>query len=219
MAEGRSFNIVANEVCVEYEEKKSKFYGYSKYVKNEEQVNEYLNLLWQAHPQATHICYAFILGQRGEITKNNDNGEPAGTAGMPIQEAIKKRGLTNTLVAVVRYFGGKELGANGLYKAYFKTTLDTLDEANYYVMEECAVYEFKFTYNEFAKIGAYLRDYNYPALRIQYLDIVKAEIAFPVSKEQLIFSELKMLLNGRVINNKLRTAFFRFDPPSQKKGK
>ena len=219
MAEGRSFNIVANEVCVEYEEKKSKFYGYTKYIKNEQQANDYIDLLWQAHPQATHICYAFILGQQGEITKNNDNGEPAGTAGIPIQEAIRKRGLTNTIVAVVRYFGGKELGASGLYKAYSRTTLDTLSAASYYIMEECAVYEFKFSYNEFAKVGAYLRDNNYPALRIEYLDIVRAEIAIPVSKEQFVFSELKMMLNGKVINNKLRTAYFRFDPPKDKKGK
>ena len=135
------------------------------------------------------------------------------------EEAIRKRGLTNTIVAVVRYFGGKELGASGLYKAYSRTTLDTLSAASYYIMEECAVYEFKFSYNEFAKVGAYLRDNNYPALRIEYLDIVRAEIAIPVSKEQFVFSELKMMLNGKVINNKLRTAYFRFDPPKDKKGK
>ena len=139
MAEGRSFFVVAEEVCVEFIEKNSRFLGYSKFVRTEEQVNEFLALVRQAHPQATHICYAYIIGQNGEISKNNDNGEPAGTAGMPITEAIKKKKLTNTLIVVVRYFGGKELGTSGLYKAYFTTALNTLNEANYFVMKGCAV--------------------------------------------------------------------------------
>ncbi len=212
MAEGRSFNIVAEEVCVELEEKKSKFLGYSKFVRTEEQVNEFLALIKQAHPQATHICYAYVLGQNSEVTKNNDDGEPAGTAGVPILEAIKKKNLTNTLVAVVRYFGGKELGTSGLYKAYFNTTLNCLQYAGHYVMKECVVYDFSFNYNEFAKASSYFRDNNIPMLKIDYLDVVRTEVSMPIENEQAIFSDLKMLMGGRVINNKLRSAFFRFNP-------
>ena len=211
MAEGRSFFVVAEEVCVEFIEKNSRFLGYSKFVRTEEQVNEFFALVGQAHPQATHICYAYIIGQNGEISKNNDNGEPAGTAGMPITEAIKKKKLTNTLIVVVRYFGGKELGASGLYKAYFTTALNTLNEAKYFVMKECAVYEFSFTYNEFSKTGAYFRDNGVPIIKIDYKDDVHVEVAIPVEREQLMFSELKMMLGGKIINNKLRSAFFRFN--------
>lgn len=211
MSQGRNYFVVANEVCVEFDEKGSRFLGYSKFVRTEEQVNEFLALVKSAHPQATHICYAYILGQNGEISKNNDNGEPAGTAGVPIVEAIRKKNLTNTLVVVVRYFGGKELGTNGLYKAYFTTALNTLNEAGYYVMNECIVYEFNFNYNEFSKTGAYFRDNNIPIIKIDYRDVVHAEVAIPLAKEQVVFSELKMMLGGKIINNKLRSAFFRFN--------
>ncbi len=211
MAEGRNFFVVAEEVCVELEEKGSRFLGYSKFVRTEEQVDEFLALVRSAHPQATHICYAYVLGQNSDISKNNDNGEPAGTAGVPILEAIKKKNLTNTLVVVVRYFGGKELGTNGLYKAYFQTALNTLNEAKYFVMKECVVYEFSFTYNEFAKTGAYFRDNNIPIITIDYKDAVHVEVAVPIEKEQVVFSELKMMLGGKIINNKLRSAFFRFN--------
>lgn len=211
MSQGRNYFVVANEVCVEFEEKGSRFLGYSKFVRTEEQVNEFLALVKSAHPQATHICYAYILGQNGEISKNNDNGEPAGTAGVPIVEAIRKKNLTNTLIVAVRYFGGKELGTNGLYKAYFTTALNTLNEAGYYVMNECIVYEFSFNYNEFSKTGAYFRDNNIPIVKIDYRDVVHAEVAIPLSKEQVVFSELKMMLGGKIINNKLRSAFFRFN--------
>ncbi len=211
MSQGRNYFVVANEVCVEFDEKGSRFLGYSKFVRTEEQVNEFLALVKSAHPQATHICYAYILGQNGEISKNNDNGEPAGTAGVPIVEAIRKKNLTNTLIVVVRYFGGKELGTNGLYKAYFTTALNTLNEASYYVMNECIVYEFSFNYNEFSKTGAYFRDNNIPIIKIDYRDVVHAEVAIPLAKEQVVFSELKMMLGGKIINNKLRSAFFRFN--------
>lgn len=217
VAEERSFNIVANEICVQYEEKKSKFLGYSKYVRTEENVNEFLKLVKESHPNATHITYAYIMGQHGELSKNNDDGEPAGTAGMPILEAIKKKNLTNTLVVVVRYFGGKELGRSGLYKAYNKTAVETLDNAGFFVMEECCVFEFRFTYNDFSKVGGYFRDKGFPILKQDYSDVVRVEVAFPAHREQVVFSEIKTLLGGRFMNNKIRNAYFRFEPSARKK--
>lgn len=215
MAEGRFFNVVAEDVCVKYEEKKSKFLGYSHFVRTEEQVNEFLSLVRSEHSQATHICYAFTLGQNGEISRSNDNGEPSGTAGQPILEAIKKKGLTNTLMVVVRYFGGKELGTSGLYRAYQKTAIDTLERASYFQMVECIVYQFTFDYNAFARAGAYFRDNELPIVKIDYLDSVKAEVAIPISKEQRAFSDLKMMFEGNVHSIKLRSAFFRFNPPKK----
>ena len=209
--DARYYKIVANEVCVAYEEKGSKFLGYTKYIKTEEQISEFLKLVKQAHPQATHICYAYVMGPKGEISKNNDAGEPAGTAGLPILDSIKKVGLTNTLVVVVRYFGGKELGRSGLYKAYSKTASEALALAGLYMMIECAMYEFRFSYNDFAKVGAYFRDMGFPILKQEYGQLVRVEAAFPAHKEQVVFSELKTLLGGTFMNNKVRNAYFKFD--------
>lgn len=211
MAERRSFNVVKEEICVELEEKKSIFLGYSKKVKSEEDVKLFLDVLKKAHPVATHICYAYVLGQNGSIAKSNDDGEPAGTAGVPMMEVIKKMGLTNTLVAVVRYFGGKELGRSGLVKTYGKITAKTLERADFYTMVECVVYEFRFTYNDFSKVSRYLQENEYPILKQDYADVVRIEAAFPAYREQDVFGELKMLLGGRFMNNKVKNVFVKFE--------
>ena len=211
MTERRSFNVVKEEVCVEQEEKKSIFLGYSKKVKSEEDVKMFLEVLRKAHPVATHICYAYILGQSGSISKSNDDGEPAGTAGVPMLEVIKKMGLTNTMIAVVRYFGGKELGRSGLTKMYGKVAGRTLERADYYTMVECVVYEFRFTYNDFSKVSRYLQENEYPILKQDYADVVRIEAAFPAYREQDVFGELKMLLGGRFMNNKVRNVYVKFE--------
>lgn len=211
MAERRSFNVVKEEVCVEVEEKKSIFLGYSKKVKTEDDVRLFLDVLKKAHPVATHICYAYILGQNGSVGKSCDDGEPAGTAGVPMMEVIKKMGLTNTLIAVVRYFGGKELGRSGLTKTYGKTATKTLERADYFTMVECVVYEFRFTYNDFSKVSRYLQENEYPILKQDYADVVRIEVAFPAYREQDVFGELKMLLGGRFMNNKVKNVFVKFE--------
>lgn len=217
MAERKSFNVVKDEVCVEIEEKKSRFLGYSKKVKTEEDVKLFLGALKKAHPDATHICYAFILGQAANISRDNDDGEPAGTAGVPIAEAIRKYALTNTLVAVVRYFGGKELGRSGLTKTYGKVAAKTLDKADYYTMVECVVYEFRFTYNDFSKVSRYLQENDYPILKQDYADVVRIEAAFPAYREQNVFGELKMLLGGRFMNNKVKNVYVKFEGKEKNK--
>lgn len=210
MAEKRSFNVVKEEVCVEVEEKKSIFLGYSKKVKTEEEVRLFLDILKKAHPVATHICYAFVMGQNSQLSRSCDDGEPDGTAGTSILEMIKRMGLTNTMVAVVRYFGGKEFGNSGLAKTYGKTTIKTLERADYYTMVECVVYEFRFTYNDFSKVSKYFQENEYPILKQDYADVVRIEAAFPAYREQEVFAELKTLLGGRFMNNKVRNVFVKF---------
>lgn len=211
MAERRSFNVVKEEVCVELEEKKSIFLGYSKKVKSDEDVRLFLEALRKAHPTATHICYAYILGQTASISREDDGGEPAGSAGSAILEMIKKYKLTNTLIAVVRYFGGKELGLSGLSRIYGKTAAKTLEKADFYTMVECVVYEFRFTYNDFSKVSRYLQEKEYPILKQDYADVVRIEAAFPLYLEQDVFGELKMLLGGRFMNNRVRNVFAKFE--------
>ena len=121
MTERRSFNVVKEEVCVEQEEKKSIFLGYSKKVKSEEDVKMFLEVLRKAHPVATHICYAYRL-KTPFAEKAVDDGEPSGTAGRPILNVLQKRDLQNVCVFIVRYFGGIKLGAGGLVRAYTKAT-------------------------------------------------------------------------------------------------
>lgn len=209
--EENSFYVVAKDSCVEIEEKKSRFISYAKYVKTEEQIAEFLAAVRHSHPNATHVCYAYVLGQKGSVTKNNDAGEPSGSAGVPILQAIQKKKLTNVLVVVVRYFGGKELGLSGLIRTYHKSAFEALNSAGMFVMTECAVYEMSFTYNDFAKVTNYIQNQKFPIIKQDYSDVVKIEVAFPAHREQFVFSDIKTLLGGRFINSKLRNAFFRFE--------
>jgi uncharacterized YigZ family protein len=96
----------------------SRFFGYAYPVSSEEEIAEHLSELHKQYPDATHICHAFRLGIEGELYRAADDGEPKYSAGVPILNQIKSTNLTHVLVAVVRYYGGTNLGVPGLVKAY-----------------------------------------------------------------------------------------------------
>lgn len=107
--------------------KKSKFIGLKFEITNSEEVPEILSNLKKEHKKARHIAWAYIISTPHQ-EKCSDDGEPSGTAGRPILGVMQKRGATNCLVAVVRYFGGIKLGAGGLVRAYSKTAGEALEE-------------------------------------------------------------------------------------------
>ncbi|MGF7034628.1 putative YigZ family protein [Paenibacillus mucilaginosus] len=98
--------------------KKSRFIGFAKPVTTEEEAVAFIEGIKKEHWNATHNCSAYMIGERDEIQKASDDGEPSGTAGKPILEVIKNQGLKNVVVVVTRYFGGIMLGAGGLIRAY-----------------------------------------------------------------------------------------------------
>lgn len=103
-----------------FEEKKSEFIGYAKRVENEEEAKAFINEIKNMHKQARHNCSAYIIGKDMNIQRYSDDGEPQGTAGIPILEVMKKSRVTDCAVVVTRYFGGILLGAGGLTRAYTK---------------------------------------------------------------------------------------------------
>ena len=103
-----------NEIVI----RKSRFIGHAKPVENEEEAVAFVEEIRKRHKTATHNCYAYMAGERDEWQKASDDGEPSGTAGKPILEVIKSKGLQNVAVVVTRYFGGIMLGAGGLVRAY-----------------------------------------------------------------------------------------------------
>ncbi|MBE6048612.1 MAG: YigZ family protein [Clostridium sp.] len=103
-----------------FEEKKSEFIGYCKRVESEEEAKEFVNEIKNKHKQARHNCYAYIIGENMGIQRYSDDGEPQGTAGIPILEVMKKNEVKDCAVVVTRYFGGILLGTGGLTRAYTK---------------------------------------------------------------------------------------------------
>lgn len=110
-----------------YKEKGSKFLAYAYPVENEEAIREILESLRKSYYDATHCCYAWRLGPKGEQFRANDDGEPSGTAGKPILGQLLSFDITNCLVAVVRYFGGTKLGVSGLIAAYRESAREAIE--------------------------------------------------------------------------------------------
>lgn len=111
-----------------YKEKGSKFLAFAIPVSDAEEVKEILKDKRKEYHDARHVCFAYVMGEKGEETRANDDGEPSGTAGKPMLGTLVSKGVTNVLLVVVRYFGGTKLGTSGLINAYREACLDALEQ-------------------------------------------------------------------------------------------
>ena len=153
-----TYKTIAKPAEGSYSEKRSKFLAYAFPVQNEQEVKQRLAEIQKKHWDARHHCYAYILGPNKDAYRLNDNGEPSGTAGRPIYGQLLSKDLTNTLVIVVRYFGGIKLGVSGLQNAYKVAAREALDAA---VIEERTVqeqYRVTFEYVKMNDIMQILKD-------------------------------------------------------------
>lgn len=129
-------------------EKGSKFIGFAFPVNNEAELKNALDKIRTEHPKATHHCYAFRMGLNGENYRANDDGEPSGSAGLPIYNQLLANEITNVLVISVRYYGGTKLGVSGLVKAYKESAKITLEEAQIITKELETEIEIQFQFNQ-----------------------------------------------------------------------
>lgn len=129
-------------------EKGSKFLGFAFPINNETELKSALDKVRTEHPKATHHCYAFRMGLNGENYRANDDGEPSGSAGLPIYNQLLAHEITNVLVISVRYYGGTKLGVSGLVKAYKESAKITLEEANIITKELEIEIEIQFQFNQ-----------------------------------------------------------------------
>lgn len=127
---------------------RSKFLGFAEPVKDLGEIKDFLLLYKKKYHDARHLCYAYILGPQSDTTFSNDNGEPSGTAGRPILEQLRAYELTNTLLIVVRYFGGIKLGTSGLFSAYKTIAHDTLEQSEIITetVNKCCSISFEYPY-------------------------------------------------------------------------
>lgn len=124
-----SYQTISKPTQGLFKDRGSKFVAYAFQVSSTTDVKQKLNGISEEHPSARHVCYAYILGNDGSDYRANDDGEPSGSAGLPILNQIKSKELTNTLVAVVRYFGGTKLGVSGLINAYKTAAKEALNQS------------------------------------------------------------------------------------------
>lgn len=190
---------------------KSRFIAHIKRVETEQEAQEFIQAIKKKYWDATHNCSAYLIGEHDQIQKANDDGEPSGTAGVPILEVLKKRNLKDTVVVVTRYFGGIKLGAGGLIRAYGKATSEGLDAVGIVERRLAQVVHVKIDYTWLGKIEKELRASEYKIKEIHYLDIVEIETFVDESKVQTFMDWMVELTNGQSSMEKGETLYLEED--------
>ena len=152
----KPYLTVLKKAEYEYVVNKSRFISVTAHVSCKEEAEEILAEEKHRFPDATHHCWAYILDQSGTGTKFSDDGEPSGTAGMPILEVMRKQGLSYCITVVTRYFGGILLGAGGLVRAYTNSAVGSIKESGVARMEPCQIYTISLPYTFYEKAQRYL---------------------------------------------------------------
>jgi uncharacterized YigZ family protein len=160
-----------NEIVIE----RSRFIAHVSRAETEEEAQEFINTIKKQHWNATHNCSAYLIGENDQIQKANDDGEPSGTAGVPILEVLKKRQLKDTVVVITRYFGGIKLGAGGLIRAYSKATSEGINATGVVQRKLMKIMHTTFDYTLLGKLENELRSSIYNIKEIHYLDTVEIE--------------------------------------------
>lgn len=176
---------------------KSKFIAHFKRVETEEEAQAFIQSIKKEHWNATHNCSAYIIGERNEHQKANDDGEPSGTAGIPMLEVLRKRHLKDTVVVVTRYFGGIKLGGGGLIRAYGGTVSEGLDAVG--IVERLPMQQLTLTvdYTWIGKVENELRQSSYLLDDIIYADLVTFHVSVPVEETEEALAWLTDMTNGQ----------------------
>lgn len=197
-----SYTTVRNYGEDRFIEKKSEFIGYAKRCENEEEAKAFINEIKAMHKQATHNCYAYVIGENMGIQRYSDDGEPQGTAGIPILEAMKKSNVTDCAIVVTRYYGGILLGTGGLTRAYTKGASIAIKAAK--VVEKVKGQKLLFTmeYDMLGKIQYIFNEKNWHIEDIEYTDKVVLSTISEVSIVEEIEKEIIEASSGKILISK-----------------
>lgn len=181
---------------------RSRFITYSAHAESEEEARAFLAGVRKEHTLATHVCYAFIADKAGNLQRFSDDGEPQGTAGVPILEVLKAKKLYETVVAVVRYFGGVKLGAGGLVRAYSSSAAENLDKADIRTLEVCAEYAVSVDYAGIDGVQKYISTHTCSLLSTDYGANATFRIAVKKAEAEAFVAGLVDYMQGRVAYEK-----------------
>lgn len=196
-----------NEINIQ----KSRFIAQLKRVESEQDAQDFIQGIKKKHWNATHNCSAYLIGEHDQIQKANDDGEPSGTAGVPILEVLKKRQLKDTVVVVTRYFGGIKLGAGGLIRAYGKATSEGLDAVGVVERRLVQIMQVKIDYTWLGKIERELRSSEHKIKDILYLDNVQIDVYVEEDKLETFTDWMVELTNGQCTLGKGETVYLEED--------
>ncbi len=175
----KSYITTTRESTYTFTEKKSEFIGRVFPIKSEEECHQILSTVRKQHYDATHNCFGYTLGASMEVQRSSDDGEPSGTAGLPILDVLRKGQITNTLIVVTRYFGGILLGSGGLIRAYSHAASESLKEAGLVKIAPSCVYQLDCDYSVLERLKYELPRRGFTILDIGFSEIASIQVTSP----------------------------------------
>jgi uncharacterized YigZ family protein len=169
---------------------KSRFIGYCAPVSSEDEALKFIEKIKAKHSDATHNVSAYCIGLENTIQRYNDDGEPSGTAGIPVLEVIKKEQLTNIVIVVTRYFGGIKLGGGGLIRAYTKGAKIAIDAGQIISKKLHKIIQVSINYPLLGKVQNEIMQTGYPIKEIKYEELVHLSIYVPLNEREKVIRQL-----------------------------
>ena len=193
----KPYKTLGHYAAEEYIVKKSRFIGYAKPVKTEKEALDFIAEISKKHWDATHNVYAYSL-REGGIKRYSDDGEPQGTAGMPVLNVLTQEEVTDCVVVVTRYFGGILLGGGGLVRAYTHSAKIGVDAAEIITLVPWSVCPIQCDYTFYGKIETLIRDFGGVMGETDFAENVTVKFRIEQGTEQTFDKKLQDLTNGKL---------------------
>ena len=195
MSKKEIYKTVAEQTESLLIEKKSKFIANVKPVDNEADALEFLNEIRSKYPDATHNVYAYVIDENN-IYRYSDDGEPSGTAGMPVLDAIRKREIVDVIVVVTRYFGGTLLGTGGLVRAYTQATQAGIAAADVVTISRCVDISVRMPYSYYDQVTRIALDSGAKTVNTDYTDSVELTVRMLDGTQDSFLHKMRELFHG-----------------------
>ena len=192
------FRTIKEDGQVQEEIKKSRFICHIKRVTTEEEARNFIQAVKKEHYKATHNCSAFILGEQSEINRSSDDGEPSGTAGVPMLGVLENHQLTNVCAVVTRYFGGIKLGAGGLIRAYAGSVALAIKEIGSVHIKEQLGLRLTLSYSQYQELPNFLKAKQLQEQDTAFTDQVQTTIFVDKDDKESVIESLIELFNGKI---------------------
>ncbi|QRR96818.1 YigZ family protein [Streptococcus anginosus] len=192
------FRTIKEDGQVQEEIKKSRFICHIKRVTTEEEARNFIQAVKKEHYKATHNCSAFILGEQSEIKRSSDDGEPSGTAGVPMLGVLENHQLTNVCAVVTRYFGGIKLGAGGLIRAYAGNVALAIKEIGIVHIKEQLGLRLTLSYSQYQELPNFLKAKQLQEQDTAFTDQVQTTIFVDKDDKDSVIESLIELFNGKI---------------------
>jgi len=192
------YRTIRQDGQAQEEIKKSRFICHAKRVYSEEEARDFIAAIKKEHYKATHNCSAFIVGEKSEIKRTSDDGEPSGTAGVPMLGVMENHQVTNVCFVVTRYFGGIKLGSGGLIRAYAGIVALAIKEIGLIEIKEQAGLRLKMSYSQYQNFDNFLKAEDLIEFDTEFTDLVATTIYIDKQEKETLVQKLVEFFNGKI---------------------